>query len=665
MATLKTGTVDLSYRREGQASNVTANLNFTVSGASPFAPGSYTVSAVVYDEGQSASRQSEGMYTTLRLVSKVISGSDETQLGDAAVVSLTTSRATVNVTTNLRYNTEIYAVIRTNDGENERYKIFDGSEYRANTPPELSLTVPTTLWAGRVNRIVCTITDPEGDAVTGLLQRYYMEAGGSAFRGANIWSLNGSGVIEDTLPESYAGGQVYYRLLGADELGAQATEVRSVAKAVQSNTAPTVPGSISIPSTIAGNSTITVTWTESTDVDGNLAGYYVDRSTDGGTSWARIYQGDALSTKNIVEYGTASVIFRVKAYDSAGEESGWRTSPQVTVSNNHPPTRPASLSVPATILAASSIVISWGASTDEDAGDTVTYVLERAADSTINFQQIYSGAGRTFTDTVGSWGMVRYRVKAMDNHGASSDYRTVTRTVTANAVPSISCAHADNTDLGVKTEPFSFTYSVNDTNADDALTVTETVDGVRRRTFAATREPQNMFQFRTGTAASTSYWQKLLNGSHTIRITVSDGKESASLTLTFVKSVTGCTITLDTPVTADTGKEFTAVGFSICGEIPEGGLTTVQVTVSASDETPVWEDILIDSGDAGYAAEGRRKSSTAVRENAALEGGNHVFLHEFAAPGSSFNFRIQADAAGGEGGYISSVQFLLREEEEV
>ena len=149
MATLKTGTVDLSYRREGQASNVTANLNFTVSGASPFAPGSYTVSAVVYDEGQSASRQSEGMYTTLRLVSKVISGSDETQLGDAAVVSLTTSRATVNVTTNLRYNTEIYAVIRTNDGENERYKIFDGSEYRANTPPELSLTVPTTPHYGR------------------------------------------------------------------------------------------------------------------------------------------------------------------------------------------------------------------------------------------------------------------------------------------------------------------------------------------------------------------------------------------------------------------------------------------------------------------------------------------------------------------------------------
>lgn len=661
MATLKTGTIDLSYQKEGQASLYTANLNFTISGASPFAQGNYTISATVYDEGSSASQKTEGLYKTIRLISKTISGTTETSIGDTATVSRTTSRGTTNATAALKYTTEIYAVIATSAGTDERYKIFTGSEYRPNTAPELKLTVPTTLWAGKENEIVCTITDAEGDAVTGILTRHYKEAGGSAYRGTDVWSMSGSKTIKDTIPESYAGGSVYYRLYAADDLGAEATEIRSEAKVVQSNTAPTTPGSISLPSSIAGDSTITVTWTASSDVDGNLAGYYVDRSTDGGTTWARIYQGDALSTRNLVEYGTGSVMYRVKAYDTAGEESGWRTSQQITVSNNHAPTTPASLSVPATILASSAIVISWGASTDEDAGDTITYVLERAADSTTNFQQIYSGSGRTFTDNVGKWGTVRYRVKAVDNHGAASEYRSVSRTITANAAPTITCAHADKTDLGVKTEAFSFTYSVNDTNPDDTLTVTETVDGVKRRTYAATRGASNTFQFRTGTAASTSYWQKLLNGSHTIKISVSDGKASASLTLSFIKSITGCSVTLGTPVTADTGKIFKTVGFSICGEIPEGGLTTVQVTANASAASPVWEDILIDSGDAGYKAEGRRKSSTAVKENAALEGGNHVFLHEFAAPGSSFNFRVQADAADGEGGYISSVQFILGE----
>ena len=99
------------------------------------------------------------------------------------------------------------------------------------------------------------------------------------------------------------------------------------------NTAPSTPASISVPSSIDGGSTITVSWGTSTDAEGNLEGYIVERQVDGG-SWSQIYQGTATSTTNTVAFGTNTVAYRVKAYDAAGLESGWKTSSTVTVTNN-------------------------------------------------------------------------------------------------------------------------------------------------------------------------------------------------------------------------------------------------------------------------------------------------------------------------------------------
>ena len=46
-----------------------------------------------------------------------------------------------------------------------------------------------------------------------------------------------------------------------------------------------------------------VSWSASTDEQGNLEGYVVERSVNGGTSWTQIYQGSALSTANTVPFG--------------------------------------------------------------------------------------------------------------------------------------------------------------------------------------------------------------------------------------------------------------------------------------------------------------------------------------------------------------------------
>lgn len=83
---------------------------------------------------------------------------------------------------------------------------------------------------------------------------------------------------------------------------------------VTTNTAPTTPSSITVPQSISGGTTITVSWGASTDAQGNLEGYIVERSTNGGSSWSQVYQGSARQTTNNVPFGTDSVMYRVKAY---------------------------------------------------------------------------------------------------------------------------------------------------------------------------------------------------------------------------------------------------------------------------------------------------------------------------------------------------------------
>lgn len=206
---------------------------------------------------------------------------------------------------------------------------------------------------------------------------------------------------------------------------------------VTANTAPTTPASISIPSTIYGGNTISISWGSSSDAQGNLAGYKLEKSINGGSSWTQIYQGSARSTSDSISFGTTSVRYRVKAYDSYGLESGYKTSNQITVINNTAPTTPASITVPDTVLTGQSLVISWAASSDAQ-GDTIQYQLERSANGG-SYTKIYDGTETSHIDTLGAdWNTVQYRVRAYDTMSAYSGYRTSTsRTVKNLTIPAI------------------------------------------------------------------------------------------------------------------------------------------------------------------------------------------------------------------------------------
>ena len=102
------------------------------------------------------------------------------------------------------------------------------------------------------------------------------------------------------------------------------------------NQAPTAPASITVPTEVIGGENLSISWGQSTDADGNLSGYTLERKYDSGT-WAQIYKGAARSYSDPITYGWTSVQYRVKAYDAAGAESAYTTSATRNVINNRAP----------------------------------------------------------------------------------------------------------------------------------------------------------------------------------------------------------------------------------------------------------------------------------------------------------------------------------------
>ena len=395
---------------------------------------------------------------------------------------------------------------------------------------------------------------------------------------------------------------------------------------VNTNTAPTTPGSITVPEGAEGGKNIEVTWTASTDAEKNLEGYIVERSTDGGNTWTQVFKGGGLKATFLVPAGSETIMCRVKAYDSEGLYSGYRNSAQVSVFNNHAPGAPASITVPENVLGGGTLAVTWEAATDAD-NNLSGYELERQVDGG-DWAQVYKGAGTSYTDTITrGWQSVNYRVRAYDTYNAYSAYTTGTaQPVNNNRPPVVSCDTPTGSDLGTRAAGFSIGYSVTDPDG-DPVTVTEDIDGTALRTFSA----ESGKAYTMELAGET--FMKLLNGSHALAITAGDGNATAVHRLSFTKEVTEASITLKEAFPAD--DKISICVLSVAGHIPADADYTVEVTNNANDDDPVWEDCTIE----------------------VKNGGNHIFTNETAENGFAFNFRVKVKrGASGEGGYISGIQ---------
>lgn len=201
------------------------------------------------------------------------------------------------------------------------------------------------------------------------------------------------------------------------------------------NTAPTTPANINVPTTVNGGQPLNVTWGASTDTDGNLSGYKLERQY-GSEGWVPVAT-TGTSTRTFTEtitYGKATVAYRVKAYDAAGAESGYNTSTPRTIINNHAPTISGSDTDLGTFGASApstSYIVN-----DED-GDTVAVVVKLDGTAIQSFNATL-GASNALTFTAAAWrqilnGAHTFVITATDPQSAVAT-RTITFTKSVTTV---------------------------------------------------------------------------------------------------------------------------------------------------------------------------------------------------------------------------------------
>ena len=199
-------------------------------------------------------------------------------------------------------------------------------------------------------------------------------------------------------------------------------------------------------------------------------------------------------------------------------------------------------------------------------------------------------------------------------------------TVSVNTAPPT--VSTDGAALGEKNTAFAWKYTVRDADG-DTLTVTEKLDG---KTTATRTGVVSGTALTFGQGSTAENFQRILNGSHTIQIIVSDGKESTSASATFTKSVTSASVTLTTPLAVE--GDITVAVLQVTGIIPDDAVCKAEVTNNANDPSPVWQD-----------------ATTEVKK-----GVNIVFTNSTATNGAAFNFRVSISrGASGTGGYIEAI----------
>lgn len=204
---------------------------------------------------------------------------------------------------------------------------------------------------------------------------------------------------------------------------------------------------------------------------------------------------------------------------------------------------------------------------------------------------------------------------------------------TENEPPEVtSDVGATGAELGEKNAPFAVGYTVTDKDG-DSMTVTEKLDGEAKQTRT---------EVATGTALTVDWlaekagYQQVLNGSHTLTLTVSDGKTSVDWTATFSKTVTGAQVSLTAPLTAD--DTITVAAMTLEGTLPEDMGLSVEMTNNALDDTPVWE------------------TCTDVQTGESRAFVHHAFTNKSAAKGAAFNYKVTITRGeSGTGGTLTMI----------
>lgn len=231
-------------------------------------------------------------------------------------------------------------------------------------------------------------------------------------------------------------------------------------------TSPTAPTGLTYPNPIT-TPTVTVSWDAATsNVPGVTVQKYRVYTYYNGSSVARPTVEETTST-NVQGYVPAiydgvpvsNVKFSVVAIDSNGQISS------ACVGNVVPVYFSPNLTVPSLVMQGQPITVNWTSITG-----ATSYTLQRKASTDTDWVEIYSGANTTFSETVGTWTTVQYRVQAVFD-GTPGGWAE------SAAIPVVSASSlvisGTDEDLGVVTNDIPYSIS---TDTGNQITATITVN---------------------------------------------------------------------------------------------------------------------------------------------------------------------------------------------
>lgn len=198
------------------------------------------------------------------------------------------------------------------------------------------------------------------------------------------------------------------------------------------NEAPPIPTTLNVPTVYGGKST-TISWSGVTDPDGNTVTYQLEQSI-GGAAFTTLYTGSNLAYTTVVPFGATSVQFRVKATDSLGASSGYKTSANITVINNNAPVISDTDSNIGTKIDGFTQTYSV-----TDANNNVVTITEAIDGVNLRSYTATLGATNTFSVTGNTWltlanGIHTMTITASDGIDRSVRTFTFTKAVTSFAV---------------------------------------------------------------------------------------------------------------------------------------------------------------------------------------------------------------------------------------
>lgn len=189
--------------------------------------------------------------------------------------------------------------------------------------PKSITAAPALYESGEITISWEASTDADKQTITYQVYRGIMQASGN-FGDTVLLGETTSTSYKDS-PSLQRGAKINYSVFAVDTLGASSGAVSNV---VTRNSSPSAPQNVTATPALYESGGITLTWTASTDPDGNLAGYEVQQqlSADGVTygAWAdaQTVEAPAATLSPSMSRG-AYVRFRVRAVDALGAASAW------------------------------------------------------------------------------------------------------------------------------------------------------------------------------------------------------------------------------------------------------------------------------------------------------------------------------------------------------